>query len=167
MGEAKAGWRTLLKFGERRHSSFASARRWLLNEMPRYEAESRYVLFKPLSKADPQDNIRAVVFPLSPLELSGLVTLLASVVEGVDPIQVPPGADCFRIAGYACAQKSADSPRAVLGMLDVDGREVMHRRFRSDIVTLTMPMSLFGRLEEEANNSVLQIPAWLKLRSKP
>ncbi len=164
MAAARASWRPLFEYGERRHESFDAARNWLLHNMPRYEVPSRYVLFKPLGQVEPTDNTRAVIFPLSPLELSGLVTLLASVTDGVDPIQVPPGADCFRITGYACTQKTTEPQRAVLGMLDVDGREIMHKRFRDDILTLTLPISLYTRLEHEANDSILQIPGWLKLR---
>jgi hypothetical protein len=133
--------------------------------MPRYDIPNRYVFFKPLSATDPDDDIRVVIFPVSPVELSGLVTLLGSVVDGTDPVQVPQGADCFRIASFAYAQYDAESPRAVLGMLAVDGREVMRRRFHDDTLTLTLPMPLFGRLEREAGNSVLQIPGWSSLRS--
>lgn len=163
MAAVRASWRPMFEYGERRHESFDSAINWLLHRMPRYQVTSRYVLFKPLSKVETTENIRAVIFLLNPLELSGLVTLLASVAEGVNPVQVPPGADCFRIIGYACAQKSTEAPRAVLGMLDVDGREVMRKRFRDDILTLTLPMSLYMRMDREANESVLQIPGWLKL----
>ena len=109
---------------------------------------------------------RAVIFPLGPVELSGLFTLLASTLEGTDPLQAPPGPDCFRIAGFAYAQHDAEAPRAVLGMLDVDGRELMRRRFRDDTLPLTLPMPLFRRLEREAGDSVLQTPGWLKLRGR-
>lgn len=54
----------------------------------------------------------------------------------------------------------AEPPRAVLGMLGVDGRAVMRRRFHDDTLTLTIPLPLFPRMEEEAGDSVLQIPGW-------
>lgn len=165
MERARPAWRPLYELGERRHCSFDMAREWLLHCLPRYDISSRYVLFKPLSGTDPEDDTRAVIFPLSPVELAGLTTLLGSVVEGADPIQVPQGADCFRIGCFAYAQCEAESPRAVLGMLDIDGREVMRRRFRDDTLTLTIPMPLYRRLEREASCSVLQTPAWSKLWS--
>lgn len=165
MESVRSTWRPLYEFGERRHCSFDMAREWLLHFLPRYDIPNRYVLFKPLSKTDPDDNARAVVFLLNPVELAGLTTLLGSVVKGADPVQVPQGADCFRIGCFAYAQCEADAPRAVLGMLDVDGRELMRRRFRDDTLTLTIPMPLYLRLEGEASNSVLQTPAWSKLWS--
>lgn len=166
MEAARPSWRPIYEFGERRHCSFDMAREWILSCLPRHDIPNRYVLFKPLSETDPDENTRAVIFPVSPLELAGLTTLLGSVVEGTDPVHVPQGADCFRIACFAYDQYEADPPRAVLGMLDVDGREVMRKRFHDDTLTLTIPMPLFLRIEKEAESSVLQIPAWSKLRSE-
>ena len=166
MKSARPSWRPLYEFGERRHCSFEMARQWIKDCLPRYDIPDRYVLFKPLSRTGPDENTRAVVFPVNPLELAGLTTLLGSVVQGADPVQVPQGADCFRIGCFAYAQHDVEPPRAVLGMLDVDGREVMRKRFRDDTLTLTIPMPLFLRVEREADNSVLQIPAWSQLRSR-
>jgi hypothetical protein len=166
MESVRPAWRTLYEFGERRHRDFGMARQWILDCLPRYDIQHRYVLFKPLGETDPEENTRAVIFPVSPLELAGLTTLLGSVIEGTDPVHVPQGADCLRIACFAYDQYEAEPPRAVLGMLDVDGREVMRKKFRDDTLTLTIPMPLFLRIEEEADNSVLQIPAWSKLRGE-
>jgi hypothetical protein len=166
MEAARPSWRPVYEFGERRHCSFDMAREWILNCLPRYDVPNRYVLFKPLSETDPDEDTRAVIFPVNPLELAGLTTLLGSVVEGLDPLHVPQGPDCLRVASFAYDQYEAEPPRAVLGMLDVDGREVMRKRFRDDTLTLTIPMPLFLRIEEEAENSVLQIPAWSKLRGE-
>jgi hypothetical protein len=166
MESVRPAWRPLYEFGERRHCSFEMARKWILECLPRYDIPYRYVLFKPLGETDSKENTRAVIFAVSPLELAGLTTLLGSVVEGADPIQVPQGADCFRIACFAYDQYDAEPPRAVLGMLDVDGREVMRRKFHDDTLTLTIPFPLFVRMEAEAKDSVLQIPGWSKLRGE-
>jgi hypothetical protein len=60
----------------------------------------------------------------------------------------------------------ATHPRRVAGMLGVEGREVMRRRFRDDILTLTLPMPLFQRMEKEADDCIFQIPSWKKLVGK-
>lgn len=166
MEAVRPSWRPLYEFGERRHRSFETAREWILKCLPRYDIPNRYVLFKPLSQTEPEEDTRAVVFPVSPLELAGLTTLLGSVAEGADPVQVPQGADCFRITCFVYDQYDAESPRAVLGMLDVDGREVMRKRFHDDTLTLAIPMPLFLRIEREAATSVLQTPAWSALRAE-
>jgi uncharacterized protein (DUF169 family) len=166
MEAARESWQPLYQYGERRHSSFELAMKWLQNDMPRYQVPARYVLFKPLGETEPEDDVRVVIFPVNPVELAGLSTLLGSVVEGRDPIMVPPGADCFRIAGYPYPRSDAGPPRAVLGMLDIDGREVMRKRFSDGILTLAIPIHLFELMEQEAEDSVLRIPGWQALRSK-
>jgi hypothetical protein len=166
MESVRPSWRPLYELGERRHCSYETAREWITSCLPRYDIPHEYVLFKPLRDADAGENIRSVTFFVDPLELAGLITLAGSVVEGSDPVQVPQGADCFRIGCFAYDQYAAEPPRAVLGMLDVDGREIMHRRFRDDTVSLTVPMPLFELMEREAGDSILQLPGWKKLRSE-
>jgi hypothetical protein len=51
----------------------------------------------------------------------------------------------------------------VLGMLGTDGRKVMRKRFGDDILTLTLPMPLFQRMEQEADDCVFQTPSWKDL----
>ena len=164
MRSARASFRPLFEFGERRHSDREMARRWILDCLPRHDVPNRYVWFKPLSGTEPDENIRTVVFPVGPVELAGLTTLAGSVVEGADPVHVPQGPDCLRVGCFAYDQYDAEQPRGVLGMLDVDGREVMRRRFHDDTLTLAIPMPLFLRMEEEAADSVLTIPGWTALR---
>jgi hypothetical protein len=156
-------WRSLYEYGERRHCNAELAKEWILNGLPRYDIPYEYVLFKPLSRTTPDEKIRAVVFLVNPVELAGLVTLAGSVMQGTDPVRVPQGADCNSIAAFAYAEGDLVAPRAVLGMLGVDGREVMRKRFRDDTLTLTLPAPLLQRMEQEANDCVFQTPSWKDL----
>ena len=160
---APKNWRSMFEYGERRHCSAELAREWILHGFPRYDIPYTYVLFKPLSRTSFDDNIRAVIFPVNPIELSGLVTLAGSVMQGTDSVRVPQGTDCSSITAFAYAEAELLAPRAVLGSMGTDGREVMRKRFRDDILTLTLPASLFHRMEREANECVFQIPSWKKL----
>jgi len=159
---APKSWKSLLEFGERRHCSAELAKEWILHELPRYDIPYEYVLFKPLSLTDSDENIRAVVFPVNPVELSGLVTLAGSVMQGTDSVRVPQGACCNSISAFAYAEAESTAPKAVMGMLGVEGRIVMRRRFRDDILALTLPAPLFMRMEQEANDCIFQIPSWEK-----
>lgn len=163
MENAPKNWHAMYEYGERRYCTADLAKDWILHGLPRYDIPYKYVLFKPLSRTDSDENIRAVIFSVSLVELSGLVTLAGSVMPGTDPVQVPQGPDCNSITAFAYAQAESASPRAVLGMLGVDGRKLMRKRFRDDILTLTLPIPLFQRMEEEANDCVFQIPAWKSL----
>ena len=155
-------WKPLMEFGERRHCSAELAKAWILHGLPRYDISYEYVLFKPLSCTDSDENIRAVIFPVNPVELSGLVTLAGSVMQGTDSVRVPQGACCNSIGAFAYAEAESTAPRAVMGMLGVEGRGVMRKRFRDDILTLTLPMPLFLSMEKEADDSIFQIPSWVK-----
>jgi hypothetical protein len=163
MEAARQSWRSLYEYGERRHCNAELAKEWIVHGLPRYDIPYEYVLFKPLRLTAPDENVRAVIFSVSPVELAGLVTLAGSVMQGTDPVQVPQGADCNSITAFAYAQADLAAPRAVLGMLGVDGREVMRKRFRDDILTLTLPMPLFQRMEREADDCVFQTPSWKDL----
>jgi len=155
-------WRVLYEYGERRHCSAELAKEWILHGLPRYDIPYKYVLFKPLSRTDSNENIRAVIFPVNPVELSGLVTLAGSVMQGTDSVRVPQGACCNSISAFAYAEAESTAPRAVMGMLGVEGRKVMRRRFRDDILALTLPAPLFLRMEQEADDCIFQIPSWEK-----
>jgi hypothetical protein len=163
MEAAPRKWRALYEYGERRHCSADLAKEWILHGLPRYDIPYEYVLFKPLSRTAPGENVRAVIFPVSPVELAGLVTLAGSVMPGTDPVQVPQGADCNSITAFAYAQGDLAAPRAVLGMLGIDGREVMRKRFRDNTLTLTLPTPLFQRMEGEADDCLFQTPSWKDL----
>lgn len=109
------------------------------------------------------DNIRAVIFPVNPVELAGLITLVGSVTQGTEPILVTQGSDCNNIAAFAYAEVDSATPRAVLGMTGIESRKVMRKFFRDDILTLTLPMPLIQRLEQEVNDSIFQTPSWKAL----
>ncbi len=156
-------WQDMFEYGERRHCSAELAEEWILKGMPRYDIPNEYVLFKPFSSTDSEDNIRAVIFSVNPVELSCLVTFAGSVMHGTDSVQVPQGADCFSIGAFAYDQADKPEPKPVLGMLGADGREVMRKKFRDDTLTLTIPAPLFKHLEEEAEDSIFQIPSWQKI----
>lgn len=160
---APKNWRSMYEYGERRHCSAELAREWILHGFPRYDIPYKYVLFKPLSRTTFDENVRAVIFPVNPVELSGLVTLAGSVMRGTDSVRAPQGTDCSSIAAFAYAEAESAAPRAVLGMMGSDGREVMRRHFRDDILTLTLPAPLFLRMEQEADDCLFQIPSWEKL----
>jgi hypothetical protein len=164
METAPEGWRSMLELGERRHQNAELAREWICRGLPHYDISFGYVWFKPLSLTNPDENIRSVIFPVTPVELAGLVTLAGSVMQGTDPVRVPQGPACSTLGAFAYAEGDSPEPRAVLGMTDVDGREVMRKRFRDDVLTLTLPFSLFERMEEEAADSVLQLPSWKDLK---
>jgi len=152
----------MMALGERRHCNAKLAKEWLPHGLPPYDIQYEYVLFKPLSRIDSDEKIRNVIFPVNPVELSCLVTLAGSVMQGTDAVRVPQGACCNSIGAFAYAEAESAGTRAVMGMLGVEGREIMRRRFRDDILTLTVPAPLLLRMEQKADDCIFQIPSWEK-----
>jgi len=163
MNAGSSQFRDLYEFGERRHATPEMAKTWIEQHLPRYETPAHCVVFKPLCDMDPEDDLKAVIFPVTPVELSGLMTLVGSVIPQPDTLLMPQGADCNRITSFVVTQEEKDGQRAVLGMIDVDGREVMRRRFRDEVVTIALPADLFWRAEKESDHCILQIPGWRRI----
>jgi len=164
MDASPNSWRSLYEYGERRHCCAELAKQWIQSGLPRYDIPHEYVLFKPLNRVSDEDQIKAVIFPVNPIELAGLITLAGSVMRESDCVRYGQGPDCTSITAYAYAEADSANPRAVLGMMGVDGREVMRKRFHDDVVTLTLPEPLFRRMENEADDCIFQIPGWRSLR---
>jgi len=156
-------WKSMFEYGERRHSNWKLAKEWITQGLPEYDIPYKYVLFKPLSLTSLKENVRAVIFPVNPVELSGLVTLAGSIMQGTDIIRMPQGTDCSGIGAFAYDEAEAASPKAVMGMMGADGREVMRKRFRDEFLTLTLPTPLFMQMEKEADDCVFQLSSWKKL----
>ena len=102
---------------------------------------------------------------LSKVEAAKIVNLffdqMAAALEKGDRVEIR-GLCSFYVKKYGrlclCAA-DLKKTRAILGMLGVDGREVMRRRFRDDTLTLFLPVPLFQRMEQEADDCVFQIPS--------
>jgi hypothetical protein len=163
MDASPSSWRSLYEYGERRHCCAELAKQWIQSGLPRHDISYEYVLFKPLNLVEEEDLLKAVIFAVKPVELAGLVTLAGSVMRRSDCIRYGQGPDCTSITAYAYAEAESANPRAVLGMMGVDGRDVLRKRFRDDVVTLTLPEPLFQRMEQEADDCIFQIPSWKSL----
>ena len=71
-----------------------------------------------------------------------------------------------RLQQHHCFRLRPGRPGGVqsgAGHAGIDGRKVMCKRFRDDILTLTLPMPLFQRMEREADDCVFYTPSWKDL----
>jgi hypothetical protein len=134
------------------------ARSNYLEQVEVYGSRDDIAVMRPLEDAMAAgDPIETVVFYVDPLELSALMTLAQFSGE--------PRDSCAR-CGFALAcehlyavprqEGESDSPRLVLGMT-----EFYPRRFCDpDRLTVSMPYSLFERLEKDAPYSFLADGRW-------
>jgi hypothetical protein len=133
------------------------------HDLPKTDIRENYVLFTPLEAVNSPETPIVVVFVADALQLSGLVTLAGAVIEGIDPVIVPPGAACQQIGAYAYDQARSDNPRAVLGYTDLSARYSIGHVLDNRYLTLALPYSLYLRMEEEAVDGVFDGPLWQNL----
>lgn len=146
--------------GERLHKSTAKARRWMTKDLPITDITERYVIFTPLDKVTEEERPVVVVFAADPLQLTGLITLVGAVREGIDPVIVPPMAACQQIGAYVYDQAKKEHPRAVLGYTDLSARESVGKTIPENMFTFAVPFSLYEEMEEEAKDGVFDGPIW-------
>lgn len=144
--------------GGRLHRTPAKAKKWMTGELPMTDTGERSVIFTPLDTVREKETPAVVVFAADPLQLVGLITLVAAVREGIDPLLVPPMAACQQIRAYGYHQARQEHPRAVLGNTDLAARADTGSAIPENIFTPAVPFSLFLAMEEEAGNGVFDGP---------
>jgi Uncharacterised ArCR, COG2043. len=149
--------------GERLHKSTEKAKKFMTADLPITDIAEKYVIFTPLSKVKPGERPVVVVFVADPLQITGLVTLVGAIRDGIDPVLVPPMAACQQIGAYAYAEAKKEHPRAVLGYTDLAARLNVGETIPSHMFTFAVPLSLFEAMEEEAKDGVFDGPIWKEL----
>jgi len=149
--------------GERLHRDPGKAKRWMTKDLPIADIKERYVIFTPLSKVKDDEKPVVIVFVADPLQLTGLITLVGAVREGIDPVLVPPMAACQQIGAYVYDEARKEHPRAVLGYTDLAARANVGGTIPGNMFTFAVPLSLFSEMEEEARNGVFDGPIWKDL----
>ena len=144
--------------GERYIKTPELARAYFLKMKPR-PAPASYCVFKPIERFREGERPEVVVFFGPPDILSGLFVLTNYALELTDGVYAPFGSGCGTILTYPLKEAEKEEPRAVLGMFDVSARPMVER----DILTLSMPFSVFLRLLENVEGSFLETESWKKV----
>jgi uncharacterized protein (DUF169 family) len=122
-------------------------------------APAAYCVFKPIEQFQDEIKPEVVVFFASPDILSGLFTLTNYALEHTDAVYTPFGSGCGTILTHPLKEAEKEKPRAVLGMFDVSARPMVEK----DVLTLSMPYSIFLRLLENVSGSFLETESWKKV----
>lgn len=146
--------------GERLHKNPEKAKRFMTADLPITDIAEQYVIFTPLSKVKPGERPVVVVFVADPLQITGLVTLVGAILEGTDPVRVPPMAACQQIGAFVYDEARKEHPRAVLGYTDLSARESVGKTIPAHMFTFAVPFSLFEEMEAEAEDGVFDGPIW-------
>jgi uncharacterized protein (DUF169 family) len=135
----------------------------MFDKMPFTEIPYKYVVFKPLSKADEKnDNVVLIVFYATADQLSALTVLANYRHHDNNHVIVPFGAGCHSVCLIPYMQAKNGEAKAVLGMLDVSARPQVD----ADLLSLSVPIKMFHDMEEDAPGSFLHHKAWLKVKER-
>ena len=144
--------------GERYVKTPERAREYFTRLIPR-RAPANYCVFKPIDQILSGTDPEVVVFFALPDTLSGLFTLTNYALERTDAVSTPFGSGCGTILTYPLKEAGKEQPHAILGMFDVSARPMIEK----DILTLSMPYSVFLKLVDNVSGSFLETESWKKV----
>ncbi len=147
--------------GERYVKTPELAKKYLETRKPR-PAPATYCVFKPIDAFEGGESPEVVSFFVSPDILSGLFTLTNYALERLDGIVAPFGSGCSTILTYPLKEAEKKEPQAILGMFDVSARPMVEK----DVLTLSMPYSVFLKLLENVTGSFLETESWKKVQHR-
>lgn len=134
----------------------------VMNDAPPFRAPGPFIVFKRWDALEPDDNPDVVIFFAPPDVLSGLFTLAN--FDEVEPngVFAPFGAGCSTIVMHPYLEKTAERPRAVLGMFDVSARPWVP----AATLTIAIPINKFERMAANMDESFLVKESWKKVRRR-
>ena len=135
----------------------------LVEHFPITDIPYAYVVFKPLSAVDAQRETPVLVsFFVTPDQLSALVVLANYGAPGNENVIIPFAAACSTICLIPYNESKKERPRAVVGITDVTARLFID----PDMLTFTVPVGMFRRMEEDVPGSFLEKESWKKVRAR-
>ena len=138
--------------------------RKFVEQLPMTRIPTRYVIFKPLADVDPErERPDSVLFLVNPDRLSALVALANYEGPTWDNVIIPWAAGCQSVGIFPHREARAESPRAVVGMIDITARKYMNRQFGGDLLTFSVPFEMFLTMESNVPGSFLEHEQWQEL----
>jgi len=143
-----------MREGERFFASPELVDKWKDN-FPFQDAPERYVVFAPFALVEANEPPDLIVFFANPDQLSALVIMAGfNTGETINAI-APFGAACQSIV-FAYGELKKEQPKAVMGYFDISQRNSIPR----DLLSLTVPFSLFLEMEADVDKSCLTTLSW-------
>jgi uncharacterized protein (DUF169 family) len=151
--------------GEGYRKSPGTVRRWL-DSLPMCDVPSRYVMFQRLDQLDTGQTPIAVVLLADADQMSALVVLANYRRGDSEGAIIPHAAGCQSLGIFTYRETESDTPRAVVGLNDPSARQ-RTRRLGKDLVTVSMPWSLYQQMEQDVKGSFLEKGTWSSLEVGP
>jgi uncharacterized protein (DUF169 family) len=157
--------RKMLAEGERFFRNPAMVRNFLSN-LPVYDAGSGYIVMKPVHEVNNDEDVKSIVFVVNADQVAAL-SILANYGTGRirEGIVVAGGASgCQAMGVCTYAEGETPRPRAVLGLTDLSARRAVRPVLGKDILTFSVPFSLYREMEQDVPGSLLELDLWKELR---
>lgn len=149
-----------LLHGERYIKSPELVRKFL-EVMPITDIPARYVVLKPLKDVDPaKETPVVVIFLADPDQLAALVVLANYARESNESVAIPFCAGCQSIGIFPYREAKSQTPRAVIGLVDLSARKATRKQLRRDLMTFAVPFRMFQEMEANAEESFLGKEEW-------
>ena len=137
-----------------------------IENLPITDIPAEYVIFKPLSDIDPQQETpQVIVFFADPDQLSALVVLANCDRPDNQNVIIPYAAGCQTIGIYPFQEAEAQRQRAVVGLTDLSARVSIRKMLADHLMTFAVPLAMFEEMENNVANSFLERPTWQDLLS--
>jgi uncharacterized protein (DUF169 family) len=134
--------------------------------LPMTDIPAKYVVFKPLSETDlDTENVRSITFFADPDQLAALVVLANYEADTNENVVIPFAAGCQSIGIYVYRECEKEQPRAVVGLVDISARNSVRKQLGADVMSFSVPPSLFRRMEQNVPGSFLERPSWQTLKA--
>ncbi len=154
------GHRSYLTEGERYYRTPELARKFV-EALPMRDVPTGFVVFKPLEQVADEDRPALVIFLADADQLSALMVLANYNRARNDNVIAPFGAGCQSIL-YGLAEAERPTPRGIIGFTDISARKYVGK----DILSFTVPWSLYLEMERNVEGSFLEKEQWEALERK-
>jgi len=155
----------MLTEGERFLKNPPVVKKWLKN-LPVYDAKDRYIVMKPVTQADANEEIKSIVFIVNADQLAALSTLAnfatGNVMNGIYVAASAAGCQAMGVCTYA--EGDSGTPRAVVGLTDLSARKAVRPTLGKDVLTFSVPFALYQEMEQNVKDSCLELDLWKELR---
>lgn len=132
--------------------------------LPITDVPFTYVVFKPLKDVDPaKERPETIVFLCDMDQLSALVVLANYGRPGIENVIIPWAAGCQSIGILPFREARSETPRAVVGQVDLSARVTIKRQLKADLMTFAAPYALFEEMESNVAHSFFERHTWQTL----
>lgn len=157
------GFENFLSTGNEAFKKTPELVRDFMDTLPLMDIPEQYVVFKPLQEIElSEEDPRVIVFYANPDQLSALFVLANYGRIGTDNVISPFASGCQSVCLIPVNEAKKQHPSAVIGMLDIAARQFIDE----DLLTFSVPFSMFREMEDNVQGSFLDKPEWNKLAKR-